>query len=164
MLWVRCALFFVFTFNVSGDESVNLLVISSATSGIFAWFTLSGMVYTSWYLNALEVSFILNLGILAAATYHVNQSGGSQDAVAYISVGIAFLIFIGIVIYHIYMQIKKVECIQVYQLRHIHGNCQGRREGNGNLEHQCNVIPNIVTHTEVNLSELRSPLDLLNTK
>ena len=159
LLWVRCALFFVFTFNISGDESVNLLVIASATSGIFAWFTLSGTVYTSWYLNALEVLFILNLGILAAATYHVNQSGGSQAAVAYISVGIAFLIFVGIVIYHIYMQIKKVN-----QLRRIHENCQGRCEENGNLEHQCEVIPNIVTHTEVSLSELRSPLDLLNTK
>ena len=117
------------------------------------------MVYTSWYLNALEVSFILNLGILAFATYHVNQSGGSQAAVAYISVGIAFLIFVGIVIYHIYMRIKKA-----HQLRRIHENCQGRCEENGNLERQCEVIPNIVTHTEVSLSELRSPLDLLNTK
>ena len=164
LLLVRCALFFVFTFNISGDESVNLLVISSATSGIFAWFTLSGMVYTSWYLNALEVSFILNLGILAAATYHVKQSGGSQAVVAYISVGIAFLIFIGIVIYHIYMRIGKVKCIQVYQLRRIHGNCQRRCEENANLEPQCKVTPNIVTHTEINLRELRSPLDLLGTK
>ena len=133
-------MFFVFTFNISGDESVNLLVIALATSGIFAWLTVSGMVYTSWYLNALEVSFILNLGILAFATYHVNQSGGSQAAVAYISVSIAFLIFVGIVIYHIYMQMKKV-----HQLRHIHENCQGRYEENGNLEHLCEVTPNIVT-------------------
>ena len=159
LLWVRCALFLVFTFKITGDESVNLLVISSATSGIFAWLTLSGMVYTSWYLNALEVSFILNLGILAAATYHVNQSGGSQAAVAYISVGIAFLIFVGIIIYHIHMRIKKV-----HQLRRTHENRQGRCEENGNLERQCDVIPNTVTHTEVSLSELRSPLDLLNTK
>ena len=159
LLLVRSALFFVFTFNISGDESVNLLVISSATSGIFAWLTLSGMVYTSWYLNALEVSFVLNLGILASATYHVNQSGGSQAAVVYISVGIAFLTFVGIVINHIYMRIKKVKCIEVYQLRHIHGNCQGRAEENGNLEYQCEVTPNVVTHTEVSLRELRSPLD-----
>ena len=64
LLFVRCALFLVFAFNISGNDSVNLLVISSATFGILVWFILSGVVYKSWYLNALEVSFILNLGLL----------------------------------------------------------------------------------------------------
>ena len=62
-------------------------------------FALFGKVYKSWYLNALELSFILNLGILAVATYHVSLSGGNQAAVAYISVGIAFFNFVGIIIY-----------------------------------------------------------------
>ena len=89
MLFLHCALFLAFAFNISGDECVNLLVISSATLGIFVGFTLLGKVYKNWYLNALEVSFTLNLGMLAAATYHVTLSGGSQVAVAYTSVGIA---------------------------------------------------------------------------
>ena len=74
LLLVRCALFLVFAFNISGNNSVNLLVISSATIGIFVWFALCGVVYKSWYLNALEVSFILNLSILAAATYHACEA------------------------------------------------------------------------------------------
>ena len=61
LLLLRCALFVVFAFNVSGNDSVNLLVISSATSATFVGFALTGMVYKSWYLNALELSFILNL-------------------------------------------------------------------------------------------------------
>ena len=167
LLLVRCALFLVFAFNISGNDSVNLLVISSTTFGILVWFILSGVVYKSWWLNALDVSFILNLGILAAATYHVTLSGESQAAVTYISVGIAFLTFVGIVTYHIYMRIiSKVQYIQRgYQLLHRNGNCNRRCEENGaNLEHQCGVTPNIVTPTEVNLRELRSPLDLLDTK
>ena len=167
LLLVRCALFLVFAFNISGNDSVNLLLISSASFGILVWFTLSSVVYRSWYLNALEVSFILNLGILAVATYHVTFSGGSQAAVAYTSVGIAFLTFVGIVTYHIYIQIKsKVQYIQRgYKLLHRNGNCNRRCEEDGaNLEHQCGVTPNIVTHTEINLRELRSPLDLLDTK
>ena len=107
LLLLRCALFLAFAFNISGDDSVNLLVISSATFGILGWFTVSGTVYKSWYLIVLEVSFIINLGILAVATYHasyVNQSGGSQAAVTYTSVGIAFLKFVGIVTYHIYIR------------------------------------------------------------
>ena len=67
-------------------------------------FVLLGKVYINWYLNALEVSFILKLGTLAVATYHVNQSGGSQDAVAYTSVGNAFFTFGGIITYHIYIK------------------------------------------------------------
>ena len=93
----------MFSFSVGGDDSINTLVIFFATSGIFPWFTLCGMAYKSWHLNAIEVSFILNLaiGILATATHHVNQSGGSQAGVACISVGVALLTFVGIVIYHI---------------------------------------------------------------
>ena len=167
LLFIRCALFLVFAFNISGNDNVNLLVISSTTFGIFIWFALSGKVYKSWCLNALELSFILNLGILAAATHHVKLSGGSQAAVAYTSVGIAFLTFVGIVTYHIYLKIKsKVQYIQRgYKLFHRNGNRNRRCEEDGaNLDHQCGVTPNIVTHTEVNLRELRSPLDLLDTK
>ena len=119
------------------------------------WSTKPGI----WMLY--EVSLILNFGILAVATYHVTLSGGSQASVAYTSVGTAFLTFVGIVIYHIYMQIKsKVQYIQRgYQLLRRHEN-HGRCEANDtNVEHQAGVTPNIVTHTEVNLSELRSPLD-----
>ena len=166
LLLVHCAFFLVFAFNINRNDSVKLLVISSATFGIIVFFALSGMVYKSWYLNVLEVSLIFNLGTLAVATYHVKLSGGSQAAVAYMSVGIAFLTFVGIVTYHIYLRIKsKVEYIQRgYQLLHRNGNCHGRYETKGaNLEHQCGVT-NIVTHTEVNLRELRSPLDLLDTK
>ena len=57
LLLLRCALFLVFAFNIRGDANVNLLVISSTAFGIIAWFALSDMVYESWYLNALEVSF-----------------------------------------------------------------------------------------------------------
>ena len=167
LLLLCCALFLAFAFNISGNESVNLLVISSTAFGIIVGFALSGMVYKSWYLNALEVSFILNLGILAAATYHVKLTGGSRAAVAYTSVGTAFLTFVGIVTYHIYLQIKsKVQYKQRgYQMLCRNGNCHRSCEENGtNLEHQCEVSPNSVTHTEVRLRKLRSPLDLLDTK
>ena len=163
LLLVRCALFLAFAFNISGNESVNLLIITSATFGIFAWFTLSGVVYKSWYLNVLEVSFILNLGILAVATIYVNQSGESQAAVAYTSVGIAFLTFFGIITYHIYLRIKSK--VQNILRHHETGECHEKcRDNPGNLQNQCGVSPNIVTHTEVDIRELRSPLDLVDTK
>ena len=163
LLLVRCALFLVFAFNISGNDSVNLFVICSATFGIIVGFALSGMVYKSWCLNALELSFILNLGILAVTTIYVKVSGGSQAAVAYTSVGIAFLTFVGIVTYHVYLKIKSKA--QNILCHHENRKCHEKHEVDpGNLDHQCGVTPNIVTHTEVNLRELRSPLDLLDTK
>ena len=162
LLLLHCVLFLIFAFNISGNDSINLLVISSTTLGIFVGFALLGKVYKNWYLNALEVSFILNLGMLAAATYHVNQSGGSQAAVAYTSVGIAFLTLVGIITYHIYIRIKsKVQYIQRgKQLQcgnkpHIKSN----NNNTGNLDDHPRAIPTV---TEVNLHELRSPLDLLS--
>ena len=164
LLLLRCALFLVFAFNVSGDASVNLLAISSTAFGIIGWLTVSGVVYKSRYLNAIEVSFILNLGMLAVATYHVNHSGGSQAPVAYTSVGIAFLTFVGIVIYHIYMRIKsKVQYIRRGHQLQRENNCYiNNNTGiSENLSHQHKATPTI-TRTEVNLHELRSPLDLLS--
>ena len=105
-----------------------------------------------------ELSFILNLGILAVATIYVKLSGGSQAAVAYTSVGIAFLTFVGIIIYHIYTQIKS-------KVKYIWRGTQLQHENNisisENLCHQPKATPN-VTHTEVDLHELWSPLDLLS--
>ena len=168
LLLIRCVLFLIFAFNVSGDDSINTLAISLATSAIFAWFTLCGMVYKSWHLNAIEVSFILNLGILAAVTHHGNRPGGSQAAVACTSVGVAFLTFVGIVIYHIYRQIKsKMLCTQgshQFQCRSrmCHRKCEDSNPRN--LKYHSERTPNKITHTVVDLCELRSPLNLLDTR
>ena len=165
LLLVRCVLFLVFAFNISGDSSINLLVISLTASAITVGYALSGMVYKSWYLNALELSFILNLVVLAVATYHVNLSGGSQAAVAYTSVGIAFFTFVVIFSYHVYIRIKsKVQYIQRgNQLQRGNNKCHinNNNDNPGCLCHQPRATP-AVTHTEVNLHELRSPLDLLS--
>ena len=133
----------------------------------YAWFALSGKVYKSWCLNALELSFIFNLGMLSVATIYVKLSGGSQAAVASTSVGVAFLSFLVIVTYHTYIQIKsKVQCIQCdHQLQHMKEKFKGNCKNPGNLEHPCVVTPNNnTTCTEVDLHELQSPLDLLDTK
>ena len=165
LLLVRCALFLVFSFNLRDDISINLLATSSTVLGIVIIFGLSGMVYKKWCMNALELSFFLNLGILSVATYHVNlnHSDENQAIVTYISVGIAFLTFTGILAYHIYLQIKlRVQAIQ-------HGRyLQGRRilcHGNGeDIDHSLVAAPTVSpTRTVVDYHEFRSPLDLLET-
>ena len=114
LLVVRFVLLLVFGTNVFGEESENLLAISAASFGLLAWPWLIGTVYKNWYLGVLEASFILNLGISAAATSYVQQAGGNQAVVSYISTGIAFVTFIAILLYHIDLQIKVSQFLKVF--------------------------------------------------
>ena len=107
LLLVRCVLFVVFAFNVLGDASLNLLLIVSSMLGVSTILTrLTNGIYKTWTLDLLEASYFLNLGILAAGTYHVNQAGGNQTVLAYVSVGIAFATFIATTAVQAYTHFK----------------------------------------------------------
>ena len=107
LLLVRCALFLTFAFNALGNASINLLTITSVTVGLASLAWLQNRLYMKIHNDILEASFILNLCIFSAATYHVREIEGSQDNLAYASVGIVFVIFICIFIYHIFCRISK---------------------------------------------------------
>ena len=107
LLLVRCALFLTFAFNALGNSSVNLLTITSVTIGLAAWAWLQKGLYEKIHNDILEACFILNLCILAGATYHVKEIAGNQDILAYTSVGVAFVIFWGILFYHVFQRVQK---------------------------------------------------------
>ena len=102
LLLVRCILFLIFAFNTLGNATINLLTIISVCVGLMALAWLQNRLYMEIYNDVLEASFILNLCIFAAATYHVRETKENQDKLAYTSVGIAFAIFVCIVLYHIF--------------------------------------------------------------
>ena len=107
MLLVRCILFLVFAFNALGDPNINLLAIGSVTAVLPIIYVLLGnRIYKTWYLNVLELSFVVNLGILSLATLYVRSTGGNQNAVTFVSLSIVFATFIGIATYHLVQQIK----------------------------------------------------------
>ena len=120
MLCLRCTLLLVFAFNTHADPSLNLLVIGTAVIGLLTLTHFTGLIYKKLYLDILEISFILNLGILAVATYYVKLAvvPVSQAAVAYTSVGIAFATSIGVLLYHAYQQIWPKFQLKMNQLRH----------------------------------------------
>ena len=106
LLLLRCVLFLVFASNILGDPSNNLLAVTSVSLGLVLFPCITDQIYSKRFLDILEGSFILNLGMLAAATHHVMQTGGNQAAVTYLSVSIAFTEFLAIVVYHVYLQMK----------------------------------------------------------
>ena len=97
---LRFVLLLVFAFNPRHDPSVNLLAILVGVGILQLWAWISGGVYRNWCLDALEDSFALNLIILAAATFFVNNSG-DQLEVGYTSVSIALATFMGILAFQL---------------------------------------------------------------
>ena len=116
LLTVRFFLLLVFALNLQQDPSINLLATLVGTGLLHLWAWVSGGVYRSWCLDALEGSFVLNLIILVGATMYTNQvrlSEGSQVAVGYTSVSIALATFIGILV----LQLSNVTGVARYLKR-----------------------------------------------
>ena len=172
LLVLRFVLLLVLAIEFSPQQdrtSINLLSILVVAGTLQLWAWISGGVYRNWWLDALEGSFSLNLIILAAATYHVNSSEGNQLAVGYTSGSIALITFIGILIYHIFQQLKNTklwEKVPKLNPKFISLNIkQAVNDLISHPEHPCEDTQNkAVTHTEIDLHELRSPLNLVSTK
>ena len=168
LLIVRCTLFLTFAFNALGNASINLLTITSVTVGLEALAWLHNRLYKDIYNDILEASFILNLCILTAATYHVREIEGRQDNLAYTAIGIVFVIFIGIVFYHIFSRIcktsswKKVpkpnfrDCAIIRKIYHIEGNKEANGQGYG-VQVKANETMRS-PFTTVTIVELREPV------
>jgi len=120
LVCLRCVLLLVFAFNTQADPSLNLLVIGTVVIGLLTLTHFTGFIYKKLYLDILEISFFLNLGVLAVATYYVKLAvvPVSQAAVAYTSVGIAFATFIVVLLCHTYQQVWPKFLTIMKQLQH----------------------------------------------
>ena len=101
LLVFRFVLLLVFALNPQQDPSVKLLAILVGTGILQLWAWVSSGLYRNWTLDVLEGLFALNLIILAAATFYVNRSRGDQLLVGYTSISIAFVTFLGILVFQL---------------------------------------------------------------
>ena len=107
MLLMRALLLVIHAVNPNNAPKVNLLVIGIVTFELVTYTATVDKVYKKQYLTLLENSFLFNLGVLALGTFYTSGKGKSQTAVVHTLVGIAFLQFIGIIIFHACQSIKK---------------------------------------------------------
>ena len=160
MLLLRLVLFIISAGNAFGDPSVNLLAVGSTCAAILTLPTIfSTRIYKTWSLGLLETSFILNLAILAMAILYTRLTGGSQNAVTFTSVGIAFATFTGIVIYHSIQQIKGTRLWRRVCLRHDSIRIPLVYVGSGSEDPPDYVLMprSAPTCTVVDMRELREP-------
>ena len=170
ILLVRCVLFLIFAVNnlQVGDNHFDLLFTTTVTACLAGLAWIQNGVYEKVYNNILEASFILNLCIFSAATFHVKETGGNQAALAYTSVGIAFATFVLIFLYHVYLLLSKTSLWMklihfmkdnnyrpLSNLKSVNGN-DGSSDGNGkSFNLKGTTAPVDVPTTIV---ELREPL------
>ena len=177
LLVLRFVFFLVLAIESSPQQdrtNISLFSILVVAGILQLWAWISGGVYKNWCLDALEGSFVLNLTILAGATMYtrfLNRSGdqSSQRAVGYTSVSIALITFIAILAYHIFQQVRNTKLWKKVPKLNLKLNKLNIKQAVNDLinypEDPCEVTPNTtVTHTEIDLRELRSPLDLVSTK
>jgi hypothetical protein len=114
LLITRLGLFLSFANN---SESVNIVVVISVTVALLA---IRFRVYEHFYNDILESSFILNLGIFSVATFYIKEKSEdvakSQLILSSISVGIAFITFLGILFFHISLVLKSSKVWKLYML------------------------------------------------
>ena len=139
------------------------------------------MIYKRLFLDIIEASFILNLGILAAATYSVRlaETPESQAVVTYISIGIAFTTFVGVLVYHTYQQVWPKLQQRIHKLHHHNGHQSRESFDEADFDNKPAQLSTSPTVTVVecprpeaeaqpliapsNFAELQEPLNLIDT-
>ena len=116
LLVVRIILFLAFAVNALGDPKINLLIIATMVISLLTLNVHLGHAYKSRLLNLIESSFIINLGVLSLwssfITKDSTKSVESQVIVSSLMIGLAFVKFMLILSYHIYLLLKRKEMLQ----------------------------------------------------
>ena len=113
-LLMRVMLLTIFAFGSGDNPHTNLLAIISICIVAITMFKVTGGIYDKSWIDTLEMSFLVNLGVLAAATsYSLISSINDHRAIAtYLSISIALLTFIGIIVVHVYWRLKKLPMVK----------------------------------------------------
>ena len=135
LLLVRAVLLIISAVNPNNAPKVNLLAIGGTTLVLQAYIATAGKVYRKKYVSFLENLFLLNLGALAIGTLYTGVNGQGHTAVVHTLVGITFLQFIGIIIFHGFCSIKETRIWRHFRARLTLGRCTDHEEDR-NLDYQ----------------------------
>ena len=151
LLIVCIMLLTIFSLNQSNDPAVNLLCIMVILLG---WLYVSGWIYESMLNNFLELTFLLNLTLTSATALFEFSNQKHSPAVIYTSTGIAFMVFVGIVIYHAQRQLHLTAKGVKLTSKLTELLCSKKDKDMEEIQLQCKLeSPQEVTHTVVELTQ-----------
>ena len=108
LLFLLGILFFLFDLDHLNRPGTKLVFTAIGCFTAFALAWVCRGVYRKWPLDIIDSSCILNLGLLTVVTsyiLHDSKSQKAQAAVVNVSVGIVFVSFIAVLVYHVYKQL-----------------------------------------------------------
>ena len=95
------------------DTYATLVFITTSTSVLLSLMVFFGGIYQNSYLNILECLSLLNLAMLSAIYNPWYDSvKDTRTVVTIISVSVALVMFIGVLIYHMFLRVKKFKCFK----------------------------------------------------
>lgn len=115
LLLIRVIFLPILVINFTNNPGSNLLAVSVMSSILLTCLALAGGVHKSILNNTLEIASLLNLLLLSVSTLYVIFIGQSRIVTTYISTGVAFIIFVFLVLYHAgqqLMSLKKVKTLK----------------------------------------------------
>ena len=108
LLLVRVMLYIASTANVSDDPRIDLLITGIALICILLLkeiIGISGRVYKKWPIEILEISCYVNLILFCFATLFALKNENLKASIAYTSVSITFVLFLGVLLYHAFTEV-----------------------------------------------------------
>ena len=100
LLIVRLIVLVIFSLIRENNPSINLLTITTISFALIVWLYFTKWVYTTRLNNILEVISLSNLCLTSTAIIFELSRNNRSPIVMYISSGVAFSLFIIIVLYH----------------------------------------------------------------
>ena len=101
MLLIRVLLALITSLSDNRHVSIGALMCTMVI--LLTIHYIAGKVYNKWYLNVLEVTFLLNLNLLGY--FEMAGKEGRETAVILL-LSMSFVMFLGIVLLHIVLRIK----------------------------------------------------------
>ena len=137
MLLVRIVILIVFVSDVSNDPLQYLLAIITVVIfvGSRGWTLGTLGIYKNHWIDLLNVSFVLNLVILSTVILFCESEQvqkENQIIIGYVSLGVAFVTFLGIIIYHVYLQARSTKIVSLL-VRKCLVFCKRKQEEEGTL-------------------------------
>ena len=127
LLLVRVVLYITASVTVSRDPQTSLLATNILVGVMFSLSKFAGVtVYKNLLIDILDTILYFNLLALSAFSwYRFKIDTKKQTAVAYTSTIITFILLVGVIVYHVYLLVRKdrpqpVEEVNEYLLAPVH--------------------------------------------
>ena len=153
---VRLVILIGFSLNRANNPAVNLFIISIISFALMLFLYATRWVYKSVINNCLEITFVLNLGILSTSLLF-DATNNKRALMVQLSTGLAFALFTLITLYHAQEQVLHSRIGKKFKGYFISKYLSIRRQGTAN--HNCDAPTNAtandkgVSQTVVELKE-----------